>query len=103
MIRIDKPKDFSRWDRFKVVYTPDTELDMAVFCEHLFLYYSINVFIDELDAWCHKNYLPKELYNIFRYSKHRDFYIFATMRDPTEIHRLIRASADYFIIYRLFL
>lgn len=101
MIRYEEIPEEITFDKFKIVYTPKDQLDMNIFCHHLYYYYGINIFIDELDQWTHSKFLPFEIYNLFRYSRHRDFNIFCTMRNPYETHRNIRASADYFVIYKL--
>lgn len=99
--RIYNASQLEEFKKYKYVYTPLDSEDFENFFLELQQYRNLNIFIDELDMWCSSKYLPNSLYNIFRFSRHWQYDIFCTMRNPYEIHRNIRACANYFWIFKL--
>ena len=90
-----------RFDSFKMVYTPKDEIDFDALCYTLKYLRNYNLFIDELDYWVSSQKIPFNLQNLYRFSRHYDINIYATCRNPFEVHRQIRNYTQYFIIYKI--
>jgi len=99
-IRIYEPM-ILKFDMFKIVYTPETPVDFAAFCYHCARMRNYRLIIDEVDFWSSNKKVPKELLNLYRYSRHYHIDIYASCRNPYEIHRQLRGNTNTFVIYRL--
>ena len=103
MTRVENP-DRIAYDQvgfFKYVFTPYDLDAFNRFCDHIYHYRGLDLYIDEVDHWSHCHYINYSLYALIRYSRHRDYNIYMTCRIPHEVHQKIRESADQLIVHRI--
>lgn len=91
-------------DKFKMRFTPADDTEFAILMSKLArtkTEHGINVYIDEIDYWSNSQWIPQELANNLRYSRHYNLNLYMSVRNPSEINRRITAMSDVFIIFNI--
>lgn len=92
------------FNKFKIRVVPESDEELSAVMRmvtYLRYRHGINVIIDEVDYWSSSHYIPLELENGLKFSRHYHLNFWLTVRNPSEIHRKITGLADEFIIFRI--
>ena len=101
---LSKVTDRLIFDKFKIRVVPESEIDFEITMRligHLKYRYGINVILDEIDMWSNPHYIPTNLENNLKFSRHYKLNIWSTVRSPMEVNKKITSLANEFIIFKV--
>lgn len=96
--------DYIRFDKFKIRFVPDTNIDFDILnrlLSQIHYKYGMNVIVDEVDLWTDPHFIPHSFWRNLKFSRHYKLHLYVTVRNPNAIHKSITALADTFIIHRI--